>query len=381
MKREGALAGLKVLDISRLLPGPYCSMVLADHGAEVISVEDRKFQNEGMFFPDLYRNKRHISLNLKTDAGREIFYRLADKADIILEGFRPGVVARLGVDYESVKKRNPGIIYCSITGYGQTGPYRDRAGHDANYLCSAGVLDMIGEKGGIPVIPGVQIADISGGMSAVTGILLALIARGKNGEGQYVDISMTDCLLGMMMLPALLKRMSGKKIERSNYIFSHRFACYSTFETADGRHLAIGALERRFWVNLCTHLNVPEFIDLQFDEERRKDIIARFREIFRTKTLQEWDEDLDRTEVCHSAVKSMDELYTMPLFQQRDMILEYTQKDGQMIKTFATGIKLCETPGALRNVPPEFGGDTEEVLAEIGYSAADIARFTESGAI
>ena len=381
MEGKGALRGIRVLDISRLLPGPYCSMMLADHGADVISVEDRKFQDDGMFFADLYRNKRHISLNLKSDAGREIFFRLADKADVILEGFRPGVVNRLGVDYESVRKRNPGVVYCSITGYGQDGPYRDMPGHDANYLCTSGVLDLIGEKGGIPVIPGVQLADIAGGMSAVVGILLALFAREKDGQGQYVDISMTDCLLGLMMLPALLKRVSGKKIERSNYIFSHRYACYSTYQTADGRYLALGALEKRFWMNICNHLGLPGLIDVQFDDAKRKEIKDTFSEIFSKKTLQEWNEELGAIDVCHSAVQSIDELYSLPLFKERGMILEYTQKDGQQVQTFATGVKLSGTPGAMHTVPPGFGDDTAAVLTELGYSAEDLARLQREGIV
>ncbi|RPH39595.1 MAG: CoA transferase, partial [Desulfobulbaceae bacterium] len=181
MDVSGALSGVKVLDLSRLLPGPYCSMILADHGAEVVAVEDRRFVEDGMFFRDLYRNKRHISLNLKALEGKEVFYRMAENADIILEGFRPGVVERLGVDYESVRKINPKIIYCSITGYGQTGPLRHRAGHDVNYLSTAGVLDLIGQKESPPTIPGVQIADIAGAMNGVIGILLALFARERSG--------------------------------------------------------------------------------------------------------------------------------------------------------------------------------------------------------
>ena len=175
----GSLAGIKVLDLSRLLPGPYCSMLLADHGAEVIGIEDRRFQGDDLFFETLYRNKKHLSLNLKTEAGKTIFFELAADADIIIEGFRPGVAARLGVDYETVSRKFPRIIYCSITGYGQDGPYRERVGHDVNYLAAAGILDLIGPADGPPSIPGVQIADIGGGsMNAVIGILLALVALG-----------------------------------------------------------------------------------------------------------------------------------------------------------------------------------------------------------
>jgi len=199
MTTNGALSGITVLDLTRLLPGPYCSMILADHGARVIAVEDKRFMADGLFMNTIYRNKEHVSLNLKTDKGKEIFFKLAQKADIVTEGFRPGVTERLGVDYESVKKVNPEIIYCSITGYGQTGPYRDRVGHDANYLSIAGVLDLIGEQNQPPSIPGVQLADIAGGgMNAAIGILLALHSREKTGKGQYIDISMTDSMVGFL---------------------------------------------------------------------------------------------------------------------------------------------------------------------------------------
>ena len=157
MESKGALAGIKVLDISRLLPGPFCSMILADHGATVIAVEDKRYINSGNYLPEVNRNKRHITLNLKSEQGKEIFYRLAEDVDVIIEGFRPGTVKKLGIDYESVRKFNPGIIYCSITGYGQTGSYKDKPGHDVNYMSMAGLLDQIGPAGGAPTIPGIQI--------------------------------------------------------------------------------------------------------------------------------------------------------------------------------------------------------------------------------
>ena len=251
MTKQGALAGIKVLDLSRMLPGPYCSMILADHGADVIAIEDTKFQKDGLFFNDLNRNKRHMSLNLKSSEGLEIFFKLAEKADVILEGFRPGVVERLGVHYEAIQKRNPGIIYCSISGYGQTGPLRHRVGHDVNYISNAGILDLIAEKGGRPIIPGVQIADIAGGaLNAAVGILLALFARDKTGKGQYIDISMTDGVVGFLSLPYYFSMLNGKKQQAADTLLSHRYACYNTYLTADGRCISIGAVENRFWRNI-----------------------------------------------------------------------------------------------------------------------------------
>ncbi|MBT8350582.1 MAG: CoA transferase, partial [Deltaproteobacteria bacterium] len=239
MLENGALSGIKVIDLSRLLPGPYCSMILADHGARVIAIEDKRFMGDGLFFSQIYRNKEHMSLNLKTEEGKKIFFRLANDADVILEGFRPGVVQRLGVDYDTVSKTNKKIIYCSISGYGQTGPYRDRAGHDVNYLSRSGALDLIGQANHPPSIPGIQVADIAGGgMNATIGILMALFAREKTGKGQHIDISMTDGLVGFMPSAFFLKQISGQFPTRSYSILSHKYACYNTYETADGRFIS-----------------------------------------------------------------------------------------------------------------------------------------------
>ena len=273
MTALGALAGINVLDLSRLLPGPYCSMILADHGARVIAVEDPRYRPEGLFAP-AYRNKQHMTLNLKTVAGREVFSRLAGWADVLIEGFRPGVTTRLKVDYASVRRVNPRIVYCSITGYGQTGRLRDRVGHDVNYLAQSGVLDLIGPADGPPCIPGVQIADIAGGgMNAAIGILMALISRQRTGEGQHIDISMTDGLIGLLPVALFLNADRATAPRRSDSLLSHRYACYTAYATADGRHLAIGALENRFWLRLCDHFGVPEYGPLQYDETRRAEIL------------------------------------------------------------------------------------------------------------
>lgn len=382
MLEKGALTGVKVLDLSRLLPGPYCSMILADHGAEVIAVESRRFQADEMFFKEISRNKRHISLNLKTQEGKTIFMNLARKADVILEGFRPGVVKSLGVDYETVKAINPGIIYCSISGYGQNGPMWDRVGHDVNYLSTSGVLDLIGEKGRAPAIPGVQFADIAGGsMNAVIGILLALYARDKSGKGQYIDISMTDGMIGYLTLPSVFSQLTGQPYERSETRFSHRYACYNTYETADQRFLAIGAVENRFWQNLCEHLGVPEYTELQYDEERRQEIIAYMRRIFSEKTLDEWEEEFLEVEVCHSKIQGFDEVLRDPLFLEREMIVPLLQPDGTLTKSLGIPVKLSETPGSLRTLPVDFGENTREVLKELGYTKTEIDDFFVRGIV
>lgn len=378
MLNMGALSGVTVLDISRLLPGPYCSMILADHGARVIAVENKRFKDDAPFLVPLYRNKEHVSLDLKTDQGKEIFFKLVQKADVLIEGFRPGATQRLGVDYESVKQVNPKIIYCSITGYGQTGPYRDRVGHDVNFLGIAGVLDLVGEKDKPPCIPGVQIADIAGGsMNGAIGILLALFTREKTGRGQQVDISMTDAMASLMHIPLLAYQVSGQMFERSDNILSHRYAFYTTYETQDNQYLTIGALEYRFWKILCETLGVPEYAPLQYDEGRRPLIINSLKEKFKQKSLAQWEKELAELEICWSPVNNLEQVLEDKHLLQREMVVNIEDQHGNKVPTLGVPIKLSETPGSLRTPPTEFGKDTRDVLLELGYSADEINTFIQ----
>ena len=379
---RGALCGLTVLDLSRLLPGPYCTMILADHGARVIAIEDRRFRNEEIFPATVNRNKEHMTLNLKTDEGREIFYRLAAAADVVVEGFRPGVVQRLGVDYETIQKINPGIVYCAVTGYGQTGPLRGRAGHDVDYLAHAGVLDLIGEADRPPMIPGVQIADMTGGgLNAAVGILLALLARGKNGRGQYIDISMTDGAASLLSLQLHFRDVDGRSPRRGDSRLSHRYACYNTYETRDGRYIAIGAVENRFWQKLCVHFGVPEYAALQYDEGRRKEILAFVRSTIRKKTLAQWEEDLADIDACWAPVRTLEDVLQAPLFRERDMVMEIKGEQGGTTTLLGTPIKLSDTPGGIRAAPPAFGGNTRAILSEFGYSTEEIRVLEEKGVV
>ena len=382
MSKPGSLSGITVIDLSRLLPGPYCSMILADHGARVIAVEDKRFLADGLFFNLINRNKEHMSLNLKTDQGREIFSRLLEKADVLMEGFRPGVVDRLGVDYKTVSRANPKIIYCAITGYGQNGPFRDRVGHDVNYLSYAGVLDLIGEKDRPPSIPGVQIADIAGGgMNAAIGILLALFARQQTGKGQYIDVSMTDGMVGFLPAALFFRQLTGQEPRRADGLLSHRYACYNTYETADGRYLSIGAVENRFWMQLCDTLEVPEYGPLQYDDQRREEILQYMRATFKQKTLDEWDSILADLDICWGKIQSTREVLEDPLFRQREMVVEIEGKDGQKSSTLGVAVKLSDTPGAIRTAPVNFGESTTAVLQELGYSQEEIKNFEDNDVI
>ncbi len=382
MLSKGALTGIKVVDLSRLLPGPYCSMILADHGAQVISVEDRRFLADGLFLDIVNRNKQHITLNLKTEQGREIFYRLVEDADVVIEGFRPGVVKRLGVDYKSVSRVNPRIVYCSITGYGQTGAMKDRSGHDVNYLALCGVLDLIGEKDRSPSIPGVQFADIAGGgMSAAIGILMALLAREKSGKGQYIDISMTDSMLAFLPAALFMYNSLGSMPQRGDSLLSHRYAFYNIYETSDGRYISIGALEHRFWKNLCSHLGLDEFVPLQYDESRRKEIIDVMRRVFKSKTLEQWEDELAGVDTCWAPVRTLAEALSDPFFVEREMSLDMSNSEGVKTKTLGVPIKLSDTPGGVRTPPESFGGSTVSVLLELGYTKEQIENFSKEGVI
>jgi crotonobetainyl-CoA:carnitine CoA-transferase CaiB-like acyl-CoA transferase len=380
MIKNGALSGITVLDLSRLLPGPFCSMILADHGARVISVEDKRFMADDFFITTVNRNKEHMSLNLKTPEGKEIFFRLVKKIDVLLEGFRPGVVNRLGIDYDTIRNVNPKIIYCSITGYGQTGPYRNRAGHDVNFLGYSGVLDLMGEPDRPPSIPGIQIADIAGGgMNAAIGVLLALLARDKTGKGQHIDISMTDGMVSLLPLTLFFQQRTGENPKRGESLLSHRYAFYNTYETADGRHITIGAVENRFWKQLCEHLDVSEYTPLQYNENRRQEILDFMRTTFKKKTLAEWEDELADLDVCWGRVQNLEEVLQDPLFRDREMVVDIRQKNRGKITTLGVPVKLSETPGTVRTPPVDFGESTVSILQELGYTEDQIKAFADKG--
>lgn len=379
---QTALGRLRLLDLSRQLPGPFCSTLLADLGMDVLVVgaPDDPF---GLGIPFLARNKRSMTLNLKTDAGRDIFRRLAAEADVVLEGFRPGVTARLGIDYASLRTTNPRLVYCSISGFGQDGPYRDRVGHDVNYLAYAGVLGYVGQAGGPPVIPGVQIADIGGGaLMAAVGILAALIARGETGQGQRVDIAMLDGSLAWNVYHLLLHLLAGRRAPgRGETQLTGRYPCYAVYETRDGRHLTIGAYEGHFWANLCRHFGREDFIAAQWDEGAMRDEMFRFfRAAFRERTLAEWRQALGDQEVCFGPVNTLEEAFADPQVRHRGMVVE-TETSPEPTLTLGVPIKLSATPGSLRTPPAAFGEHTEQVLGGLGFTPVEIARLRERGVV
>ncbi|MFZ5916379.1 MAG: CaiB/BaiF CoA transferase family protein [Chloroflexota bacterium] len=378
---SGALDGIQVLDLARLLPGPYCSMILADHGAQVLHIEAPHLAHDPFPVPTLHRNKRHMSLNLKTDLGREVFYRLAAQADVVLEGFRPGITARLGVDDEALRRLNPRLVYCSISGYGQTGPRRDQPGHDVNYMAYGGALSLMGPPGKPPLIPGLQMADILAGLNAAVGILLALLARQSSGAGQYIDVAMTDSILAALTLPATLYWLTGQPPAPADWLLAHHYPFYDTYETADGKYLAVGAIERSFWQVLCQHLGKPEYGPLQYDESRRPEMTAFLQRTFKQKTRDEWLIDLGQLAACVAPVLELPEALRDEQALERQMLVTVTHPTQGEMPLLGVPIKLGGTPGEVRSPPPEFGQHTRQVLHGLGYSDEQIEQMKTEGVI
>jgi len=388
-----ALEGIKIVDLTRLLPGPYGSMLLADLGADVLKIEEPSqgdtmrlrapfLKKESMQYLILNRNKRSLTLNLKIPKAREIFHKLIAKSDVILESFRPGVVQRLGIDYENMKKINPGIVYCSITGYGQDGPYRDVPGHDINYLGISGILSMTGQKDGPPIIPGLPIADVGGGLFAAFAILAAVIARDRTGRGQYIDMSMLDGLVSFLTLYAANYFGTGKPPLRGGFRQSGIFPFYNVYKAKDGKYLTLGCSEKHFWVNLCKTLGREDFIEYQFDEgEKREEAFQFLRKTFMDRTRDEWVKILREADVCCAPVYDLGEVFSDSHILSRQMVQEVKHPTEGWIKQLGFPWKFSDTPGQIKTPPPALGEHTETVLKDLGYGQAEMETLRKEGVI
>ena len=392
-----ALEGIRILDLSRLAPGPFCTMLLGDLGADVLLVEapaqfvtqrpDRTPPNEEAAqrrraYNALGRNKRSIVLNLREQAGREVFYRLCQDADVVIEGFRPGVVARLEADYETVSKINPRIVYCSLSGYGQTGPYRDIVGHDINYISIGGALGLIGRPGQKPAIPQNVLADFAGGgLMAAFAITSALLARDRTGRGQFVDLAMSDGVLYLLASAASGVLAGGEAPRPGEGALAGESPHYDVYETADGRWISLGSLEPHFWEALCDVVGRDDFKPLEYDSDRYPEIREHFAKTFRQKTRDQWFEELKTIDMCVAPVYALDEALADPHNLAREMVVEVESPEIGTARQIGIGPKLSETPGEVRTVAPAPGAHTDEVLASIGYDGEKIDALREQGVV
>jgi crotonobetainyl-CoA:carnitine CoA-transferase CaiB-like acyl-CoA transferase len=382
-----SLEGVRVLDLTRLLPGAYCSLLLADMGADVVKLEEPGSGDYMRWYPPLVggqsalfnalnRNKRSVTLNLKSDAGRGLFLELAGRADVVVEGNRPGVLDRLGLGWPALHERNPKLVVCAITGYGQTGPWAQRAGHDLNYMAIAGALSLNGRRGEPPHPLAVQVADIgAGGQAAAVAILGALLEVARGGEGRFLDVSMTDGAFSWLAMPFSQVRTQGEVVPRGMHRLTGRYACYGVYECRDGRYVSVGALEPKFWRALCEALDRPDLVEQQYVEgEAQERLRAEVAEVFASRTRDEWGERLAGLEVCCEPVLELDEVAEHPQIQARGLVVE--QPTGVEI---APAVRLGERWRRLG--PPGLGEHTAEVLAEIGLDAARLEELRTAGVV
>ena len=375
-----ALQGIRVLDLSRLLPGPFLTMILADMGADVVKVEDPRIGDYLRAIPPakggvsgrylaVTRGKRALARDRKAPAGRGAFLKMAAKADVVVESFRPGVMDKLGVGYAALSAVNPAIVVCAISGYGQTGPYVDKAGHDLDYIAVAGVLGMTGPRGGAPQMPGIQIADLAGGaLWSATAILGALVGRARTGKGAHLDISMTEGALALLA-PEVGNMDCGAKPSRGTEGLNGSMACYGIYETKDHRFLAVGALEPKFYIALNQGIGRPPNIaELAGSPAQQDKTRAEIAAIFATKTAAEWQQQLAAHDCCVELVLEPAELRTHPLHQAREVFFEIEVPGiGKIVQT-RTPVGRPRDP----RPPPKLGEHTREVFGEYGLSDAEI---------
>lgn len=371
-----ALTGIRVLDMSRLLPGPYCTMLLADFGAEVIKIEEpgkgdysRSFppflKDFGYWHLQLNRNKQSIVLDLKSEEGKKIFLELIKTADVVVESYRPGVLKKLGVDYEAAAKVNPKIIYCSLSGYGSKGPLAHKADHDLGYLSLAGVTAMSGEADGAPAIPGVLMADMNAALSAGMSIMIALRHAALTGQGQEIDISLFNVAMNLMPGAASLFFGSGFVAERGNNWLTGAYANYNIYATADGRYVSVGCLEKKFWRNLCLGLDKEELIDMIDDESNHPYLKEQLAAAFKQKTMREWEEFFADKDACVTPVLNFKEAVESEQVQANEMVLNVRDDELGEYQQLGFAMKLSKTPAQLNKRAPRLGEDTEKILAQL----------------
>ena len=392
------LSGIRILDLSRLLPGAYASQMLADFGADVIKIEEPGSGDYGRFMPphgaggmSLYflatnRNKRSMTLNLKLPEGREVFLRLLQQADVVLESFRPGVMERLGLGYEQLKEVRPALIYCAISGYGQDGPYRLRAGHDLNYAGYAGMLHYNRGPHGEPAMPATQFGDLAGGsFMAIIGILTALVERTQTGEGRMIDVSMTEGVMSLLPITATAYLNTGEAPLPGRSALDGGLPCYNIYETLDGKHVTLAALEYKFWHTFCTrtgHLELLPF-HVPAGPGEREQAIDILQAIFKTRTRDEWLAELADIDACVGPVYNIDEALNDQHAQARGVSITSAPlgESGESCRALPSFPRISGVENEQRYPPPGLGEHTSELLREIGYSEVEIEQFKAGGVI
>src|ERR1700682_3519052 len=368
------LTGIRVLDLTRLLPGPFCTMLLADMGADVIKIEDPDQgdymrwwpplgNGQSVLFNSVNRNKRSVSLNLKSEAGRDLLLQLVEGAAVLVEGNRPGVMERLGLGWDVVHARNPRLVMCSITGYGQDGPFATRAGHDLNYMATAGGLGRKGSKGRPPTPLSVQVADIGGGgLQPAVAILGALLGVQRGEEGRGLDVSMMDGAVSWLAL-VLAARGAGEDVERGDQRLGGRYACYRVYACQDGGFYSVGALEPKFWAALCIAIERPDLVSVQFAEGEEGELVHDEMEaVFASRTRSEWEVAWAGLDVCCEPVLELDEVASHPQVAARRLIAN--RKTGVEVRP------AVQLRGEWRRPnPPGLGEHNTEILAEVGVDA------------
>ena len=388
----GPLSGVKALELVQKGPGAFVTMMLADMGADVIKVEapSREGESGSGGSPNaadalaqaaniVNRGKRSLVLDLKTKRGQAVLHELARRTDVVVEGFRPGVTARLSADYETLRVGNQRLIYCSLSGYGQDGPYRDLPGHDINYIAMAGILNLIGERGKPPIVPLNFIADFGGAaLHAVAGIVMALFARERTGSGQLVDIAYLDTALSLLAPSRFIREYlaEGAQVQRGTGALSGGFPYYAVYETKDAKYISVGCIEPWLWENLCNAIDRPDLIDAGLQpgdftgEESEQQVWCRkeLDRIFKTRPRDEWFELLAGANVCVGKVYEIPELFDDPQLKHRQMVPRLPHPEMGEVRQIGIGIKLSDTPGSIRGFAPWKGQHTDEILAELGYS-------------
>ena len=381
------LEGVRVLDLTRLLPGNHCTLLLADLGADVVKVEEPGrgdyirltpplVDGQGAAHRALNRGKRSVTLDLKAAGGPDLLLRLAGNADALVESFRPGVLDRLGVGWDALSRENPRLVYCALTGFGQDGPYRDRVGHDINYIGYAGILEATGAPDGPPVLPAVQVGDLGGGMAAALGVVASLGQAVREGRGRLVDVSMLDVSMSWAAVHTSWFLATGEVPARGAMPLTGGLACYRPYRCADGRFVAVGALEPRFWRGLCEAVGTEDLIEAHLDPGRQEEVAGRLRDVFGSRPRDEWVERLAGLEACVGPVNDVAEAVADPQVRHRGMVAEV---DGRAVGP-GPAIRLAEGRGSMRPAPA-LGEHTDEVLAEAGLSREEIADLRGRGIV